>query len=1161
MSAAGQPSDPVDIVQTLAGQCIFLTGATGFLGKVLVEKLLWSVPEISKILVLIRPRQGAKTKEGTGSARDRLENEVLESPIMARLQALHGDDWQAWVAGKVEAISGDLAQDRFGLALEEYEELCQRVDRVIGNAATVTFDERIDRSLELNVRGAERSLTLARDAGHVPLLHVSTCFVSGQRSGLIEETVVGEEAIDLDVAVGALEEACTQLKASGKKGDRPWVEAGAAQAKSFGFHDIYTMTKALGERVLAKNQGSVPLAILRPAIVESAALEPFPGWIEAVRVSDPLLVAYGRGRTTEFPGSAETPLELIPVDFVVNALIAALAALPSKLDTAVTEPIPVYQLGSSRNPITLGELMNWARQGFAQTPLLDTVGKPVAPGSASFIEPDRYQESLEVQRRRIRASIRWVPRRRTSPGRLRLGSAERSLDHLIHLLEVYRPYLLPGPRYDDRRTQKLLGRLSPEDQRAFPFDVASLDWSSYVTRVHVPGLVRFALKGESGAPMREPAEKRQEKNEILARAMANATQAETVFELFAATAEAYPDVMALQTFRQGKWLRYTYAQALITTANLAARLAKQYGIGPGDRVILWASGCPEWVLATLAVHRLGAATVPLDPQWPAEEISQAARLVEAKLICAAPGLVESVGSQEALWECPLTALAHPLVPLPEVALLPGVEAVEGVGSSEALASIIFTSGTTVSPKAVPLTHANYLANLRDLVPLMELTRERLLSVLPIHHVFEQMVGLLVPLAGGSTFSYVAQIKPAEISWMMATTKPTVLVAVPRLLELLHNGIRQSVAAGGFKLKLIFRILFALSRRKNGANGHKLFSKVHHRFGGSLRRIASGGSALEPSLGRSFQLMGFAVAEGYGMTETSPVLTVNPWNSIRFGSVGQPLPGVEIDLRLPAEASADLAPGAGEIWVRGANVMAGYYLNPQATSSVMQDGWLNTGDIGFFDDDGYLRLSGRTKDVIVTSAGKNVYPEEVEARYRELPGVAELVILGLPGDGGGERVTALVVPKPGAEEEAIRAAIVTRSKEVPTYQQVSKVEVWRGDLPKTTTMKVKRAVLLERVLSGERGSAGGSSSAPPQSTAGGAAESRTDNEIAVVETLSRLTRTRADLVGAEDRLADLGVDSLTRVELVGELEARFGVRLDDDQAASLDQVQDLFDLCP
>ena len=1145
MQATQQSADGLAIGAALRGQRIFITGATGFLGKVLVERLLWSLPEVEQLLLLIRP-------DSQRSADQRLADEILDSPIMARLRARHGDAWHTWLMNKVVVVPGDLTQHQLGIDHSAYGTLCQQIDRIVNCAATVTFDERLDRALAINTHGALRTLALARDAGNVPLLHVSTCFVSGRRTGVIEESVVTREALDCDRVLGKLEEICEELEA-GDNSDAVWVTMGDAVADQQCFNDVYTLTKALAEGLLARDRGAVPLAILRPAIVESAVRDPIPGWIEAVRVADPLLAAYGRGRTEEFPGSATARLELIPVDYVAHAMIAALAALPAATSgTPDDDPIPVYQVGSRRNPITLGALMEFARQGFAHTPLRDENGAPIALGTARFTEPERYRRDLFTRRKRVRALARWVPRRRTSRARLALGSAERTLDHLVHLLAVYQPYFDHEASYDDANTQALWARLSSADQVAFPFDVGALDWSSYVTDVHVPGLVRFALRADTGAPTPETPPVA---GEVLARAVENAAAAQTTFELFAATAAAYPNVVAFQIFR-GRWLRYTYGQALTTTANIAARLTRQYGIGRGDRVVLWATGSPEWALATLAVHRLGATIVPLDPQWPADEAVQAARLVEAKLICAAPRLVDALTATVGDPGCPVVALTAPFVPEPDVDLLPGTEPISTKVGSDDLASILFTSGTTVAPKAVPLTHANYLANVRDLVPLMQLSRERLLSVLPIHHVFEQMVGWLVPMAGGSTFSYVAEIKPAEISWMMNTTRPTVLVAVPRLLELLHNGIQQSVKTGGPMLKLIFRVLFALSRRKNGAKGHELFAKVHARFGGALRRIASGGSALEPSLGRSFQLMGFQVAEGYGMTETSPVLTVNPWHAIRFGSVGRPLPGVEVDLRPPADAAAGLVPGAGEVWVRGANVMAGYYQNPEASAAVMDDGWLNTGDIGFFDDDGYLHLSGRTKDVIVTSAGKNVYPEEVESRYRGLPGVAELVVLGLPGSTGGERVTALVVPSPDADEHAIRAAIETRSADVPSYQQITGVEFWRGDLPKTTTMKVKRAILRAAVLDGARGD--GVVATPP---AAASTAERSADETAIVETLARLTRARPDVIHAGDQLAELGVDSLTRVELIGELEARFEVRVEDQQAAALRTVQDVFDLRP
>ena len=1147
--------EALQIVASLRGERLFLTGATGFLGKALVEKLLWSVPDVGRLLLLIRPSEGR-------TAEERLEAEILASPLMARLRARHGAGWRDFVASTIEVVPGDLADDHFGLDEAAYARLCEGIDRVVANAATVTFDERLDRALELNTRGAQRTLELARDAGDVPLLHVSTCFVCGRRTGWIDETlptIEGEDGdFDLEASLTELDAVCQALASEvGGSEDAPWVEAGKTQAERLGFHDVYTLSKALGEQLVAQHRGAVPVAILRPAIVESMVGSALPGWIEEVRVSDPLLVAYGRGRTQDIPGSADVPLELVPVDHVAHALLAALAEL--RPDDGGSTP-RIYQVGSSRNPITLGELMALAREGFARTPLRDDDGEPIPVPAARFVEPAALSRQIDAQQqklRRLAGLARAVGAGRRARG---LSQSARLLDHFRHLIEVYRPYLSRGAQFRDEATRGLWDRLSSTEQGEFPFDVTAIDWPGYVSQTHVPGLLRFALKADGGAP--PPAAPLPPFAERQAEAEGHVAHATNLFDLFQRVTRAHGERPAFQICRQGQWLRYSYAEALTTTANIAHRLATEHDVAAGDRVVLWSTGCPEWVLTTLAVHRLGAVVVPLDPQWPIPEMVAAARLVGAKLVCAAPPLHAALSTEPAS-EIPVVELAEPFVPSPDVPLFDDARALAEAPSpagEDDLATILFTSGTTVDPKAVPLTHGNYLTNLRDLVPLMELSRERLLSVLPIHHVFEQMVGLLVPLTGASTLSYVSEIKPAEINWMMATTRPTVLVAVPRLLELLHAGIFRSIAAGGPMLGLLFKVLFALSRLSGARHGHRLFAKVHRKFGGSLRRIATGGSALRPALGRSFQLMGFQVAEGYGMTETSPCLTVNPWREIRFGAAGRPLPGVEIELREPEEA-VGVAPGSGEIWVRGGNVMAGYFENPEATDAVLRDGWLNTGDIGYFDD-GYLYLSGRSKDVIVTTAGKNVYPEEVELRYRGLPDVEELIVLGLPvaGDEGatdantGERVVALIVPRAGATDEeigGIRSAIAERSESIPSYQRVSQVEIWRGALPKTTTMKVKRGLLRQAVLAGDRGD--GAKAPPPAVPEVELGEA----ETWVIDTLARLTHRRPDQLGADDRLADLGVDSLSHVELIAALEAQFGHQLDDGTVASLSHVRDLF----
>jgi long-chain acyl-CoA synthetase len=1173
MAAATSPRPP-GIAGSLRHQRIFLTGATGFVGRVLVEKLLWSVPDVGRLLLLIRP-------DRERSAADRLRHEVLGAELMGRLQALHGDGWEAWAASKMEAVAGDLGQDFLGLDRAGYEALAGRVDLVVACAATVTFDERLDRALELNTRGAGRILALARDAGNVPLLHVSTAFVSGRREGTVPERVLGlappegggAGEPDLEAVLAELDLACRRIGAAGVQADKPYVEAGAALAERYGFHDVYTLTKSLGELLLVRDQGAVPVTIVRPGIVESAAAEPMAGWIDAIRVADPLLVAYGRGRVREFPGAAGAVLDIVPVDHVVHAMLAALAEMAAMPEVAEPAPLGpgagaaappatagcrVYHVGSSRNPLSLGELVAGAREGFAKAPLRDERGEPIAVAAPRFVAPERLCRRLQVRRRRVRALLRLL---RSTPLGPRLGSAERTLDHFLHLLQVYGPYLAHRARHDDGATHGLWSRLSAADQATFPFDITALRWRSYIADVHVPGVERYALRTETGAP--PPA--RPQDDELAgmhARGEYPPAQAATLFGLFATAARMDPDAVALQTCRGGRWLRYTYGQALTATSNIALRLATRHGIERGDRVVLWGGGGPEWVLTALAVYRLGAVTVPLDPQWPAREVNDAARLTRAKLICAAPQLAGTLCDAS----CPLVTLAAPFVPAPHVGLLPGASgdsAADAARDSSDLASILFTSGTTVAPKAVPLTHANFLANVRALLPGVRPSRERMLSVLPLHHVFELVMGLLLPLASGSTISYVAEIKPAELSWMMSATRPTMLIAVPRLLELLLHGVRQRVAAAGPFPAFLFARLFAASALTGGRGGRFLFAGLHRAFGGALRRIAVGGSALAPELARSYQLLGFAVAEGYGMTETSPVLTVNPWRAVRLGSVGKPLPGVEIEVR-PVEGAE---PGAGEIWVRGANVMSGYYDNPEASAAVLRDGWLCTGDVGRLDADGYLHLSGRTKDIIVTGAGKNVHPEEVELRYRGIPGVQELVVLGLPDPaarGGGEHVGAVVVPRPGAAEPQwaeIRAAIAARSAGVPSYQQIAQVELWWGDLPKTTTQKVKRADLRAALLAGRRGDRPAivAAAASPAATPASAGASRNRAELWVIATLARSTHVRPDLISPADRLGELGLDSLTKVQVIGELEARFDLRVDDASVASLACVQDLFDL--
>ncbi|MDX1504055.1 MAG: fatty acyl-CoA reductase, partial [Thermoanaerobaculia bacterium] len=455
----------VDIAGALAGQRILITGATGFLGKVLVEKLLWSAPRVRRLLLLVRPEQGR-------SAAERLRDEIVGSPIMARLEARHGVDWPEWVRSRVAVVEGDLGSDGLGLTAGRREELCGAVDRVVSAAATVRFDERLDRALEVNTWGALRALELARRAG-APLVQVSTCYVSGRSAGRIAERLHPAAVApgvdgDPEAVLAALAERVEELRAAPAAGDpgaeeRRWVESGRRLARRYGFADVYSLTKWLAEGVLARRRGDLPLTLVRPAVVEGALQEPIPGWIETVRVADPLLLAYGRGRVRRLPGRPEQEMDLVPVDLVVNALAAALAE-PEPGD----DGLRIYQVSSSRNPVTLGELVEHSAYAFRERPL---PGRRGAPGRPRFTEPAAVRRRLVRRRRLLRRAARLARTWGRAGALVRWSARKRRLDHFLRVLEVYAPYLEHPARYDDSATCDLLDRLTPSARATFPFDV------------------------------------------------------------------------------------------------------------------------------------------------------------------------------------------------------------------------------------------------------------------------------------------------------------------------------------------------------------------------------------------------------------------------------------------------------------------------------------------------------------------------------------------------------------------------------------------------------------------------------------------------------------------------------------------------------------------
>jgi long-chain acyl-CoA synthetase len=390
---------------------------------------------------------------------------------------------------------------------------------------------------------------------------------------------------------------------------------------------------------------------------------------------------------------------------------------------------------------------------------------------------------------------------------------------------------------------------------------------------------------------------------------------------------------------------------------------------------------------------------------------------------------------------------------------------------DSLASLIFTSGTTGTPKGVMLTHKNLTSMVSKLSSLFTLYKhDKLLSVLPLHHTLEFSAGFLMPLLHGASVDYLEEIDADSLARALEDQGITGMVGVPALFQLLERKIYKNISDAGVLIEKAFDSVVDFNRSLRdklpwdiGA-GKLLFYPVHRKLGGRMRLLITGGSALPPDTLKAFRGLGFNLYEGYGMTESSPVLTVTrPGDKIVPGSVGRALPGIDVRIDKPD------AQGVGEVIAKGPNVMTGYFENAEATAQALQDGWLHTGDLGRIDDDGNLFIVGRKKEMILGPSGENVYPDELEEQYRDSKYIKEISIVGLPtidaaapsrgGGAGHETVAALVVPeydqgdgddRPTREavREAVREHIKKIGKGLPLYKRPKIVHLWDHDLPKT-----------------------------------------------------------------------------------------------------------------
>ncbi len=1166
--------EPRRIRDRLAGQSVLITGSTGFLAKAFVEKLLRSVDTVEGIYLLIR------TKPGGAPPQKRVVREVLGSQAFDRLRASLGDRFTKLCDEKVHVVGGDLTCERLGLPADEYVKLCERITLVVNSAATVTFDERLDLAVELNTLGPGRLLQLARDCGQVPFMHVSTCYVCGARQGIIVEDfsapklareklprMPDSDKFDLDALVGDLKDKASQSSQAhdptSEACRRALIDCGMAQARKYGWNDTYTFTKWIGEQLLVRDHGEVPLTIFRPAIIESSYEEPTPGWIDGLRMADPLIVAYGRGKLRTFPGNTNIPLDLIPVDFVANAMIATLP-----VDRRATDGVALFHCASSeRHPFGVDEIGTAIHRAFIKKPMNGDNGQAIHPAPLRWVDKDTFVRGLKSRRWQLMLLKRLLGRFHSARRRVRrITGLLRQIEQLNYFAKIYAPYTQLDCQFNDDHLQSAAAAMHPDDKTEFPFDVMAIDWHDYFINRHIPGLRSFVL-GTGGEPA----------GRIRATEAADAGHGginqhtlggETIFEVFERAAALVPDKPAMQVKRAGRWTRYSYDEALRATGTLMRRFQER-GLVPGDKIALYGHGGPEWGITYIAAIRAGMTAVPLDPQLPPDDAWSAIRFSQAKLVCADKSIYDALVKSQTDDTVKVVEMAQPFVPPPAASRDKPPPPVSTEG--HAVASILFTSGTTSStPKAVPLTHRNFLSNATALVDVHPMSSDdEFLSVLPMYHAFEFTGGFLVPIASGATITYVEQLKGPDILAAMRATGTTVMLVVPRLLRMFHGGIQSKVAAAGLIPRSLFRLLTIASMVTGGRFARRIFNRVHQGFGGRLRMFVSGGSSLDPDILEGFNGFGFHVFEGYGLTETSPVLCVTPPGDERAASVGPVLPNVDLEIR-----NRNLE-DIGEIWVKGPSVMSGYYKNVKSTAQVIEAGWFRTGDLGRLDSDGFLFLTGRTSDLIVTSAGKNVYPDEVELRYRDLPFTKEFCVLGMPArDGLGDVVHAVVVLDhdaaqdldPSSLEREVRLAAEEISEKLPSHQRVAVLHFWDRELPKTSTLKAKRQAIRDAVLL-EEGFAG--AKAAGVSTNDDDAARQSDCQVvvdnpaalsAVLEILSKQSnRNPAEIRKPMHLLLDLGVDSIGKLDVLGHIESRFGMRIDEDRAADVSRVVDLLNL--
>ncbi|MBI3670879.1 MAG: AMP-binding protein [Acidobacteria bacterium] len=645
------------------------------------------------------------------------------------------------------------------------------------------------------------------------------------------------------------------------------------------------------------------------------------------------------------------------------------------------------------------------------------------------------------------------------------------------------------------------------------------------------------------------------------------------YEQFEAAAGRFPDRPAVDVQRRESVERFSYAELRLMAERTASFLAAR-GIAPGERCAILADNDAIWCAAYLGVLRLGGVAVPLDTAYKPKQIAALLRDSGAKILFLAPKYLaaaqEAVTLASASTELVLLGgaaaglnsfdeiLAQPATPLPPCPATRSDPAVT-----------LYTSGTTSDPKGVVLTHGNLLAEMESVFEVVHVNeRDSILGVLPLFHALAQLANLLLPFAVGARVIFLEAVNSAELLRALRDRGATLFCCVPQYFYLIHQRVTQEVAAASLATRLAFRTLLGLNgflREKAKINlGPRMFRRVHDVLGREMRLLVTGGSRLDAAVNRDLYRLGFNLLQAYGLTESCGAATVTRPGSKYSDSVGPPLPGVEVKIA-PPERSSDNGAQDGEVLIRGDIVMQGYFNRPDANAEALASGWLHTGDLGYLDGEGRLHITGRSKEIIVLSSGKNIYPEEIEAHYLQSPFIKELCVMGLarPDEPAAERLHAVVVPdfevlrerKVLNAREILRYEIEGLSVHLPSHKRILGYEIWTEELPRTTTRKLKRFEI-ERRQRERNEPAGGPDGAAQLLSEEDRAWAARPEVARALELIREAAKQRAAIRPDANIELELGLDSMERVELLTELQTLFGAQVPDEVAHRIYTVREL-----